>query len=361
MARVVLPASSVDAARLRKAPLLLCVREGRTTARTDWHSESALDARVLQVLSKLMQEATTYPAPDLAPGEWKPPANMYTSMLDALEGEALVAELLGATLKALLEGLRSKDRMGLVDQLEEVLPTWIGQTFATDVVIQNLLAKLRQVPPNVVDMPAKFHSEFSRQLKRQYGPLYNTAQTIDWSQREQVVAAIESQKWLELTRSLRDDNDAHVATLLSLSPEQLLGLVRGPVQTTRIANIATRLLSENRIFESLTLYDAVIERPMDPRVASNPLFAVQDDNHHQGVDAKRQRRYLKRCLPHGPENPAIYLNAACIYVELEEPERALEHLVLAKEGGYDVRRHRNERLFEPLRENPTFLKLMKGR
>lgn len=98
---------------------------------------------------------------------------------------------------------------------------------------------------------------------------------------------------------------------------------------------------------------------MDARACANPLYAVQDDNHHLGVMPERARRYLAACLPHGPENPAIFLNAAFVFMELGEPERALEALQQAKAAGVRVSAHRNERLFAPLRTLPAFVVLMR--
>ncbi|XXX77491.1 hypothetical protein WMF30_01780 [Sorangium sp. So ce134] len=43
---------------------------------------------------------------------------------------------------------------------------------------------------------------------------------------------------------------------------------------------------------------------------------MQDDNTHLGKDPERARRYLAACVPRGPENPAIFFNAACVAVEL---------------------------------------------
>lgn len=118
-------------------------------------------------------------------------------------------------------------------------------------------------------------------------------------------------------------------------------------------------MTAGRAADAVTMMSAGIEGPFDARAAANPLFAVQDDNTHLGVDAARHRRFLERCLPHGAQNPTVFLNGACVAMELDEADEGLRLLALAKQHKVDVKPFKNERLFAPLRERKEFKALMK--
>lgn len=176
---------------------------------------------------------------------------------------------------------------------------------------------------------------------------------------EAVRQAIAAERWDALS-DLDENLEPHVQTLLALTADELRAFSSsGSLAATRVANAGALRLSRGNFRDALRLYDAAIEGPLDADAAANPLFAVQDDNHHLGVDAARARRYLERCLPAGERNPTVFLNGAFVCMELNEPDRALELLTRAKALGLKVKQHRNERLFTALRDRADFKKLMR--
>ncbi|HMK47223.1 MAG TPA: tetratricopeptide repeat protein [Methanocella sp.] len=66
----------------------------------------------------------------------------------------------------------------------------------------------------------------------------------------------------------------------------------------------------------------------------NALWVMQKDNTGLPVDREMNEKFLEKCLPHGPKNPAIYFNAACLHVEMDEYDKALECIGLAKKHDY---------------------------
>lgn len=356
-----------------QTPLLLAVRPEPTKALTAWHAASVGDERVLPALERLARSSSEYAGAKLP---LRGSRDVSVQLFKAFEGRAPRAEAFAATLKALLDASPGKARAPLRARLEDWLPRCAGFDFAVDVVIQNVLAKVRRCPANKVPMSEPYQRELQRQMKAVLDETSWDAATLDWARRDDVLAALAAGRWKELASSLREGDEAHVATVLSLEPDTLRALsTHGFNQATRLANIATMLmplvgtqasapagglyaLPEQRWEQVLRLFDAAIEGELMSMAAANPLFAVQDDFHHQGVDAVRARRYLERCLPHGEKNAAVFLNAAGVYMELAEPARALECLVAAKKGGFNVRAHRNEKLFAPLQHDARFQAVM---
>ena len=95
--------------------------------------------------------------------------------------------------------------------------------------------------------------------------------------------------------------------------------------------------------------------------ACNATWAVQADNNKLPVDQQRARHYLTRCLPYAPSNPAIYLNATCIAVELDDLAQALVHTANAKRCGYgNMQAFQQEPLLAPLRNHPGFAQAFAG-
>ena len=66
----------------------------------------------------------------------------------------------------------------------------------------------------------------------------------------------------------------------------------------------------------------------------NALFPLQYDNSQLPIDAERNAWFLERCLPYAPNNPAIYFNALCLYVEMEDFAEAAALAKLAEQHGY---------------------------
>ncbi len=357
-----------------QTPLLLVVNSERTRTVTAWGAASVGDDRVLPALEALASSSPSYSGLTLP---LRGSRDVSVQLFKAIAGRAPRAELIAATMRALLDASPGKSRAPLRARLEDSLARCAGFEFAIDVVIQNVLGQLRKFPANTVAMSEAYQLELQRHMKAVLAVTGRRA-AIDWSVRHDVLAAMTAGRWDALASSLREGVDAHVETVLSLEPEALLALsTNGHGQPTRLANIATTLiplvgsatsavpsgllyaLPVQRWAQVLRLFDAAIEGALDPRAAANPLFAVQDDFHHQGVFVERARRYLERCLPHGEQNVAVFLNAAGVFMELGEPGRALECLVAAKRGGAHVRALRNEKLFAPLRGDPRFEDVMK--
>lgn len=170
--------------------------------------------------------------------------------------------------------------------------------------------------------------------------------------------AIRQGAFAQLAQALNGNEGEAGSVLAELAPAYLALLAQASgVLSTLTANAAQHLMVNGDFEAAMTLFDAVVETEMDPRVAANPLYAVQDDNNHLGVNEARARRYLARCLPHAKANPTVWINAACVQMELDASDDALSSLALAKEHGCDLTAVFGERLFEPLREDPRFLEL----
>lgn len=67
----------------------------------------------------------------------------------------------------------------------------------------------------------------------------------------------------------------------------------------------------------------------------NALWVLQKDNTGLEVNSDLNKYFLNKCLPHAPNNPAVYFNAACLYVEMDDFENAAECIRKAIEHHYD--------------------------
>jgi tetratricopeptide (TPR) repeat protein len=234
-----------------------------------------------------------------------------------------------------------------------------------DLAVQQRLALTLGVSSSAVEMPGHFRDAFDDMVRAhheaEHQPRRAGAGELDWSNVTAVQAAISNPAvdWARVEASFLDTNPAHVATLLALTHEERLKLNTRRTLTTLMMNAATMLMTAGRFADALSIYDAAIEGLIHPGAAANPLFGVQDDNNHLGVDPVRARRYLERCVPHGPNNPPVFLNAACVAAELGDHDEAVRLLTEAKKHGVVVSRYRNEGLFVPLKNRPDFKKLMK--
>jgi len=70
-------------------------------------------------------------------------------------------------------------------------------------------------------------------------------------------------------------------------------------------------------------------------VFCNALWASQHDNTGLPVDVARNKRFLEKCLPYGPHDPAIYFNGLCMYVEMNDFDQAAECALLAEKHKYN--------------------------
>lgn len=129
-----------------------------------------------------------------------------------------------------------------------------------------------------------------------------------------------------------------------------------PKELRRLNAAGYQLVQESDFPAALALYDAIVDLPgKDLSLYCNALWIVQHDNTGLPIDPEQCRRFLAVCLPYGPDNPAIFFNAAAVWMELGETDRVLDCLKLARRNGYDRPRvMRDEALFAPLSTNPRF-------
>lgn len=120
--------------------------------------------------------------------------------------------------------------------------------------------------------------------------------------------------------------------------------------------LAPHLGMSGKFKEALQLFDFLIDIPnLNLTVYNNALWAVMHDNNKLPLDPKRERKYLKSCLPYGPKDPAIFYNAACIYYELGELDKVFENIKLAIHYNFeDIEAMRTEPLFKPIFNDPRF-------
>jgi hypothetical protein len=128
---------------------------------------------------------------------------------------------------------------------------------------------------------------------------------------------------------------------------------------SRLGYRAYELARAGRFAEALLLFDALVDAEgLDLTIYNNATWAAQHDNNGLPLVASRHRRFLEACTPHGPRNPGIFFNAACLAFELDEHDLVLDYLRLALEHGYDKPHAlRDEPLFAPLRKDPRFVAL----
>jgi tetratricopeptide (TPR) repeat protein len=275
------------------------------------------------------------------------------TLLRTLRGHAPRAELVQVALGRLWKTARGDAREVLGDYLLERLPALLGHDFDVDLVLRQLLASVQGLAPASLPMSSAFQEGLALRLR--HAPHRDASADAGPLQ-----TAITAQDAKAAARLLRDDDPTHVRLLLGLDESQLRWLAEHGC-STQLANAGVREVARGAFREALRLYDAALFAPeLDARVCANPLYAVQDDNNHLGVDEARARRYLERCLPHGPSNPTIFLNAAFVFMELGEHDAALDALAKAKAGGLDVQAQRNEPLLAPLRTREEFKALLRA-
>jgi hypothetical protein len=282
-------------------PLSLVVRPGRVKG-TAWHRASLQDARVFPALEALVKEAPSYAGRLFPLGGSR---DVTVQLFEALEGRAPRAEVLTVVVRALLDANPGKSRPALTERLEEALPALVGSDFAVDVAVRYLLAQLRGVAANTVKLTAAFDAEFARQLKGTHGKAAKQKEgALDWSSRDAVLSAVAAERWDELSKALREQDDSHIETVRSLEPDTLLKLATQHRDLpTQLANIATSLLPQNEVDAVLRLYDAAIEGRLHPLAAGNPLYcgARRLAPPRCRCDARAE---VPRALPApGPEEP----------------------------------------------------------
>lgn len=343
-------------------PLSLVVRSNRVK-KSAWHTRSVANpSAVLDAVERLVRA----PAPPYAflPIDTSGSDSAHGAAYDGLDAHSLLGALVQQSLTVATTKLEPAVAAVWDDLLLARLPAWAGLDFGVDLAVQQRLALTLGVSPSAVEMPGHFLDAFEDMVRahheKEHAVRRRTAGDLDWSDVSAVRAAISDAEvdWERVESSFLDTNPAHVGGLLGLSHDERVKLTPHGHLTTLMMNAATMLMTAGRYADALQLYDAALEGTVDPNAAANPLFAVQDDNNHLGVDAVRARRYLVRCVPHGPKNPPIFLNAAFVAAELGEHDEAVRLLAQAKRYGVVVSKYRNEGLFVPLKHRADFKRLM---
>jgi hypothetical protein len=91
---------------------------------------------------------------------------------------------------------------------------------------------------------------------------------------------------------------------------------------------------------------------------NNALYAVSRDNSGLPVDEARHRRFIAAALPHARDNPSIFYNVACAFMELGDVPAALANIALALEHGFErPEQIRADSSFKSLRRDPRFIAL----
>ncbi len=113
---------------------------------------------------------------------------------------------------------------------------------------------------------------------------------------------------------------------------------------------AMTLLYAKQFPSSLVLFDRLLALPpKDLTVYTNALYAVQSDNNGMPVDRARAERYLAAAAPHAEENTAIYINIACVQLELGDR--------VAMQAALDaMKRHKMRTELKELLAQPMFKK-----
>ncbi|MDC3952757.1 SMI1/KNR4 family protein [Polyangium jinanense] len=173
-----------------------------------------------------------------------------------------------------------------------------------------------------------------------------------------------------LRKAFKPDNEAHAATLLALDDAERIGLLERSDafgSFRRALNQLSHACAKTRPRDALVIFDALLQgKNPDLATYCNALWAVQDDNTHLGKDPERARKYLAACLPHGPKNPAIFYNAACVAIELDDLDAALGYVEDAVRFGYGGREamrtaFRTEALFAKIRDDRRFFDALDDR
>ncbi len=124
-----------------------------------------------------------------------------------------------------------------------------------------------------------------------------------------------------------------------------------------LAYHAFQAIQSQQWLEAIAIFDLVIDSPdLDRTAYNNALYAIMADNNKMPLDRPRAERFLASALRFAPENPAIFFNAACLFLELGDTERTLAHLTLARKHGHPApEAMRDEPLFAPIANDPRFV------
>ncbi|MCB9610817.1 MAG: hypothetical protein H6716_29805 [Polyangiaceae bacterium] len=132
--------------------------------------------------------------------------------------------------------------------------------------------------------------------------------------------------------------------------EDALDAALGRLSGWGLGRIAHDLMGAKRFEAAWRLFDRLGDST-DRGAHNNALWSIQADNSGLGVQPERARRYLQAALPHGPRNPSIFYNAACVLIELEDVEACLRYI-------RDAVWYSDHALDEAIRAEPLFRALV---
>jgi predicted DNA-binding WGR domain protein/tetratricopeptide (TPR) repeat protein len=141
--------------------------------------------------------------------------------------------------------------------------------------------------------------------------------------------------------AMKEDNRKLIDQLVqklshrTTGPTSLSGDCASCDYLNNIGAFAFSLHHHDTYAEAQRLYEIALDietpEPCKSRleIYCNVLWVLQYDNTGLPVNATLNEKILAKCLPYGPQNPAIYFNAACVYVEMNQFEKAVECVSLA--------------------------------
>ncbi len=119
------------------------------------------------------------------------------------------------------------------------------------------------------------------------------------------------------------------------------------------------LMTTDGFEKGIQVYDLALQFPSPGKsVYANAMWIAQHDNTNLPIDKERNEKWLEICLPHGPENPGIFFNAACVFMEHKEYEKVIDTLRNAIHYGagdemtdfHKIRQMSKDTMFDDLRE-----------
>lgn len=126
--------------------------------------------------------------------------------------------------------------------------------------------------------------------------------------------------------------------------------------STNIANSFAekgfKLVYEEKYKKAVKLFTKLLMASAEPSVESgfytNVLWVLQNDNTGIPVNKGLNQLALQKCLPKGKEYPAIYFNACCLYVEMEDHEKAYKMIEIALANYFDAQTMLQQTINEPM-------------
>ncbi len=120
------------------------------------------------------------------------------------------------------------------------------------------------------------------------------------------------------------------------------------------------MMSAGEFAKGVQIYDLALKFTSPGKsVYANALWFAQKDNTGLPINKERNDKWLEICLPHAPENPGIFFNAACVFMEHQEPEKVIDNIrnaihfgagIEGLNGFHNTREMAKDPLFDPIRD-----------